>query len=132
MKLLDDEELTETRAERWIAAALAEAKALREYDGSLFPTDDDPAHMATSHRLHDAWHDWIDRAQRLLGRLPVSSRQKPLGYWDLDHAIRLARAITRRSPEEMLARFKSCEAGEGIQANSIEELRRELGLPLRK
>jgi len=36
-------ELTVTQAEHWIAAALAEARALRQYDDKLFPPTAEPA-----------------------------------------------------------------------------------------
>lgn len=45
---------TRPEAERWIAAALAEAGALHQYDNRLYPLTDDPAVMAEARRFHAA------------------------------------------------------------------------------
>src|SRR5690242_6661206 len=56
--------LTPGAAARWVAAVLAEANVLREYDGWLYPTD--RARQHTAERLHEAWRAWLDEAQTLL------------------------------------------------------------------
>jgi hypothetical protein len=59
-------ELAPAVAERWIAASLAQAAALHEHDGWLYPID--PARQEAAERLHDAWRHWADGAEALVRR----------------------------------------------------------------
>ena len=56
--------LTPVGAGRWVAAALAYAAALREYDGRLYPTN--PALQGAAEPLHAAWRCWADDVHALL------------------------------------------------------------------
>src|SRR5438876_201639 len=44
-------DLTAEQAEHWIAAALAEARALRQHDEQLYPASNDPVAMRTAQEL---------------------------------------------------------------------------------
>ena len=118
-------ELTVEQAEHWVAAALAEAKALRQHDSHLYPPSDAPAAMAASQRLHVAWAQWADAAQGLYDRVRplLQSRQHVAGAHDLDYAIARTRAMLSIPPGAMVARDD--QARRGI-VKSVEEVRREL------
>ena len=120
------DELNPATAEKWVAAAAAEAVALRAFDAYLYPTTDDPADLARSHRLHDAWKRWIDEAGDLIDRLKQSDpngRRHVLGLHDLRFAHATARGIVAMEPEEMYRSYRQVLAGEVVP---IEEVRREL------
>src|SRR5438067_4766743 len=87
-------DLTIEQAENWIAAALAEAKALRQYDQHLYPPLTDPVALHTAHQLHDAWRHWADVAETLIQRVrPLLQGGRHItGAGDLDYAIARARA----------------------------------------
>src|SRR4051812_29648856 len=59
--------LTPKVAERWVAAALAEAAALHEHDAWLYPHD--PARLPVAQSLHDAWRHWVDDAEALVNQI---------------------------------------------------------------
>ena len=113
------------QAEHWIAAALAEAKALRQHDEQLYPTSDDTAAMRAAHGLHDAWRNWVDNSERLRARLRplLDARRHVTGVHDLEHAIARAQATVQITPEAMLARREQVARGE---VKTLEEVRREL------
>jgi hypothetical protein len=118
-------DLTIEHAESWIAAALAEARALRQYDAQLYPTSSDPITMQAAHQLHDAWRRWADAANLLHDRLrPLrESRAYLVGSHDLDYTIAWVRATLEVSPEAMQSRREQIARG---QVTSVEEARREL------
>lgn len=118
--------LTPAAAERWVAAALAEAAALREHDSRLFPKTDDPAEMDRARRVRAAWQRWIGQAGELIARLGTddpSGRRHVAGLYDLRVAHTTARGLVAFTPEELLRQSRQYEAGDMIP---IEEVRREL------
>lgn len=120
------EELTPGAAERWVAAALAEAAALREHDDLLYPPTDDPKDLETAESFRASWRQWADDADALLARL--SEGDVP-GAADLDYAVGLARAMLKVSPRAMQRRREQVVRGE---VHTVEEVRRELGLTDRR
>jgi hypothetical protein len=109
-----------------VAAALAHAAALREYDGWLYPTD--AAHQVAAERLHKAWQCWADDAQAVLGEaeaLAVEGSGIP-GLDELRDLAGRTRAILWMSPTLVIQRYQPVQRGE---VYPIEEVRREL-LPL--
>src|SRR5688572_5443512 len=86
-------DLTEEQAEHWVAAALAEARALRQHDGQLFPSTDDAAAVRTAKALHAAWARWAEAAEALFERVRrlLAARRHLAGANDLDYAIGRAR-----------------------------------------
>jgi hypothetical protein len=123
--LPDLPELTVEQAEGWVAAALAEARALRQYDDPLFPANDDPDAMRVAEQLHGAWRRWGDEAAALYERVQplLTSRLHVAGAHDLDYAIGRTYAMLKLSPRDMLARQEQVRRG---QVMSAEEVRREL------
>ena len=120
-------ELTVEQAEHWVAAALAEEKALRQHDGQLYPDTADASALAAAHELHTAWRHWADEAELLLGRIrPLLDAKRHVGGADdLDYAARRARAMLKLTPETIQARREQVRRGEVLTA---EEVRRELRL----
>ena len=120
-------DLTIDQAEHWIAAALAEAKALRQHDEQLYPTSNDAVAMQAAHHLHDAWRNWADGAEGLYDRLGprLKDGRHIAGAHDLNYAIGRARAMLKLTPEMMQARREQVARGEVLNA---EEVRRELRL----
>lgn len=122
------DELTPVAAEQWVAAALAEAAALREHDDRLYPNEDDAGGLATAARLHEAWRRWADDADALLKRLRTGggavARADELGY-----AVGRARAMLTVTPERVIEGRRQVREGRTYNA---EEVRRELGLPSRR
>ena len=115
--------LTPVVAERWVAAALAYAAALRAYDGWLFPTE--PAYQAAAERLHDAWRCWADDAQSILREaepLTADGNEIP-GLDELRKVARRTRATLRMTPALTIHRYQQVQRGE---VYPIEEVRREL------
>ena len=121
-------EVTPEAVERWVAAAMAVAAALREHDSQLYPDGTDPAAMEAAHRLHDEWRHWLDDAHALVARIDRLRehddrvRRSP----DLEYAIARAEFVIRDSPERVIELLKEAES---CKAFTMEELRRELGLP---
>lgn len=109
--------------QRWVAAALAQAAALREHDGWLYPTD--PSKQATAERLHGAWCLWADDAEALLYRAQSvsSGGQAVAGLDELRDAVGRARAILGLPPALIARRREQAMRGE---VHPIEEVRREL------
>lgn len=118
-------ELTADQAEFWVAAALAEAKALRQHDGQLFPAANDPKAMDEARALHGAWSRWVTAAESLYERLRplLAARRHVVGANDLDYAIGRARAMLQITPEDHLASLDEVRRGEVV---SGEEVRRGL------
>jgi hypothetical protein len=116
-------ELTVEQAEHWIAAALAEARALRQYDEHLYPRLPDDAALQVANPLHEAWRRWLDAAEALYARVRPLLRRHVAGAHDLDYAIARARAMVEVTPETMQARRDQVARGE---TKSLEEVRREL------
>lgn len=122
-------ELTPATAERWVAAALAEAAALRAYDDRLYPLTDRADFMEGARRLHGAWQRWADDAEELLRRAsgPATRGQHVLGLDDLRFLVGRARAMQKMPPDEMLRRYQRVQSGDAVVL-TVEEVRRELGL----
>jgi dihydrodipicolinate synthase/N-acetylneuraminate lyase len=118
-------ELTAQQAEHWVAAALAEARALQQHDQQLFPSTGDQTSLRAAQHLHDAWKRWADDAEALYERIRplLRARQHVAGAHDLDYAIGRARATVRIAPAEMLDREQRAQSGD---VKTIEEVRREL------
>jgi hypothetical protein len=118
-------ELTVEQAEGWVAAALAEARALRQHDEHLFPASADAAGLALAEQLHLAWRRWADEAAALYERVRplLDARQHVAGAHDLDYAIGRAQAMLTLSPADIQARQEQVRRGEVL---SPEEARREL------
>lgn len=124
-------ELTVEQAEHWIAAALEEAKALRQHDDKVFPATGDPADMRAAEQLHQAWRQWADAADALYERLRplLQSRHHLQGASDLQYAIARTRAMLKFSPAEMLAREEQVRRGD---VKTMEEVKRELRIAPRR
>ena len=110
-------------AERWIAAALANAAALHGYDAWLYPND--AAKLPAAERLHEAWRMWVDDSQTLLREAEVVAKK---GYQvpqldTLRNNIGQIRSMLRMTPELILQRHAQMKRGEVYPA---EEVRREL------
>jgi hypothetical protein len=117
-------ELTVEQAERWVAAALAEARALRAYDEQMYPRDADPSSLAAANEVHAAWARWADAAEGLEGRVrPLEKmRRHVLGFIDLGHEIGRIRARLQVTPQSVLDDREEIRQGKTI---SHEEVRRE-------
>ena len=117
-------ELTVEQAETWVAALLAEARALRQHDEHLFPDPKDDAALQLANRLRDSWRQWYDEAVRLLQRMQAAHPNRHVaGIADLDYSIARARFNLGTTPQLVQARHEQAERGEVV---TIEELRREL------
>ena len=118
------EALPEHVIERWVTAALAEAKALRDLDDQLYPADDDPARMERARQLHATWRQWADQTDTLLQRIadPSPAQARP-AVSELRRENGWARALLRRTPEMIRQRLKKARAGDVL---TMEEARREL------
>ncbi|HEV2294019.1 MAG TPA: hypothetical protein VGR35_09185 [Tepidisphaeraceae bacterium] len=118
-------DLTAEQAEYWVAAALAEAKALRQHDDRLYPPDGDGSGLASAQQLRAAWQRWADDAEALLEQLRPKLRLKVhvIGALDLDYAIGRARAMLTLTPEAVIFSREQMRRG---SVQSAEEVRREL------
>jgi hypothetical protein len=118
-------ELTVEQAEGWVAAALAEARALRQHDDHLFPVSGDAAGRAVAEQLHLAWRKWADEAAAVYERLRplLDTRQHVAGAHDLDYAIGRVQAMLTLSPADVQARQEQVRRGDVLPP---EEVRREL------
>jgi hypothetical protein len=117
--------LTVEQAEYWVAAALAEARALRQHDGQLFPRDHDSGALQTAKELHDAWLRWADSADAIYGRVRplIAAGRHVSGAGDLDYAIGRTRAMLQISPDGNLESLDEIRRGDVVSAD---ELRRAL------
>ena len=128
------EELGAVAAEKWVAAASAEATALHAFDAYLYPQRDDPALMSRAHGLHKAWKRWIDETGNLIARLKndaLMEEQTVPGLDELRYSHAVARGIVAMEPEEMLRRYQRYVSDE-VKTYTLEEVRRELGLKSRR
>lgn len=118
-------ELTVEQAEHWIAALLAEARALRQHDDQLFPRTGGPAELASAKEVHAAWVRWADAADAFYERLRpmLRGRRYVNGAADLDHTIGRTRAMLQITPESHLEGLEEVRRGKVV---SHEEVRREL------
>jgi lactate dehydrogenase-like 2-hydroxyacid dehydrogenase len=119
-------QLTAEQAEHWIAAALTEAKALRQYDDQLYPAAGDAAGMQVAQQLRSAWQRWADDADALYERIrPLlkGERYHVAGAGDLDYEIARAIATLKMTPESTQAARAQIARDE---YKTIEEVRREL------
>src|SRR4051812_42805627 len=88
--------LTRPTAERWIAAAAAEAAALHDCDSHLYPLGDDASQLEQAHRLHEAWQRWADEAEAIIDRFHDVSALKGQhlhGLFDLKMEVAFARGL---------------------------------------
>ena len=132
--LRDSDELELPDVERWIAAALAEARALQAYDDRLYPLVDDPALMDRARRIHAAVGAWASATAAVVRRIeadPAFAHTYVTGLRDLRMAVLRGFATVSMTPEESLRRTRGVENGEGTTYHSMEDLRLELGLPLK-
>ena len=118
-------DLTAEQAEHWVAAALAEARALRQHDAQLFPGDDSAAALAAAKELHAAWLRWAEAAEALYEHLrgSIRSGRHVNGASDLDYAIGRTRAMLQITPESYRRSVAEVRRGETVPH---EEIRREL------
>src|SRR3954447_20206201 len=110
--------LTRATAERWIAAAAAEAAALHDFDDRLYPLGNDPSHLEHAHQLHEEWQRWADGAEAIVERArnaPSLKGQHLNGMFDLKIEIAFARGLAALPPEEIHKRHRGILAGEGHQ-----------------
>jgi hypothetical protein len=114
-------ELTPIMAERWVAAALATARALHEYDRWLYPVD--PARLRAAEELHAAWRRWTEDAEALLQQIRTLSPAKIPDVDLLCDEIGRMGSMLRLSPTLIAKRYEQVLRGE---ARSFEEVRREL------
>lgn len=116
-------EPTPSDAERWIAAALANAVALHGHDNWLYPTD--PAKLPAAERLHEAWRLWIEEAQIIVHEVqPLAASGHPISQLGaLRDSIGQIRSMLRMTPQLILQRHAQMKRGE---VYSAEEVRREL------
>lgn len=123
--LPDLPELTAEQAEHWVAAVLAEGRALRQHDEQLFPARDEPSALRASHQLHGAWRRWVDQAEliRELVRPILHTGRQVSGADELGHAIGRARAMLTITPEDQLAGAEQVRRGHVVP---IVEVRGEL------
>lgn len=123
------QQFTNVSAERWIAASLTEAAALREHDDALYPSD--PERMEDARQLHDAWRRWADDAEAVLRRVQASipDADQVHGFAEPLHAMGYTRARLGMTPDKMVARREQVRRGE---VYTLEEVRRELRLHARR
>ncbi|HZL35625.1 MAG TPA: hypothetical protein VFC78_09975 [Tepidisphaeraceae bacterium] len=122
-------ELTPGVAGRWIAAALAQAAALHEHDGWLYPID--PARQPGAERLHDAWREWAHGAEALVRQaesLQYVGQEIP-GLDQLRDSVGWAQAMTAMPPALIAQRRRQAHEGD---VYSVEEVRRELRAGFRR
>ena len=115
--------LTLISAERWVAAALAQAAALRELDGWLFPSE--PTRQGAAEHLHEAWRNWAQDAQAVLNEvdsLAIGGSAVPR-LEELRDTLDRTRAMLRMSPTLILGRHAQVLRGETYP---LEEVRREI------
>ena len=109
--------------EHWVAAALAHAAALRQYDASLYPRD--PSRQASAEHLHGAWRAWVEDAEIVLRQaeaLTTGDHEVP-GLADLRLEIGFAHCLLKMPPALIARRREQVERGDFYPA---EEVRREL------
>src|SRR5688500_15207265 len=120
--------LTVQQAGQWVAAALAEARALRQHDAQLFPAADAPAAVQTAGELHAAWHRWADAADALYERVRrlLAAGRHVAGAADLDYTIGRTRAMLEIAPAVHLASLEEVRRADVVDG---EEVRRALRGP---
>ena len=114
-------DLTAEQAEHWVAAALAEARALRQHGGQLFPASNDATAVRTAHALHAAWSRWAEGAEALFERVRplLAARRHVAGANDLDYAIGRARAMLQITPEDQLAAVEQVRRSEVVSGEEV-------------
>jgi hypothetical protein len=121
-------ELSPESAERWIAAALAEAAALRGHDDSLYPSEEDSAGLTEAGRIRDAWRQWAADAELLLQQVDAATKGTTIPGADrVAYEVGRARAMLTVTPEKVQAARRQVAEGKTV---SSEEARRELGYRL--
>jgi len=110
-------------AQRWVAAALAHARALAAYDDRLYPRD--PAQQISAQHLHDAWRGWVEDAETVLRQAEAltSTDDEMPGLEALQDEIGFRQAMLDMPPALIAHRREQVERGEVF---SVEEVRREL------
>ena len=113
-------DLTVGMIQRWIAAAVAQAAALREHNAWLFSEE-----RLIADRLRQAWRDWIKEAESLLNRaavLPAEERET-IGESELRQILGEVGSMLLFTPEMIAQRREQVRRGE---VRAFEEVRREL------
>ena len=115
--------ITPTATERWVAASLAEASALHEHDGWLYPTD--PQRQAAAERLHRAWREWADRGEVFLRHAEAvrAAGHTVAQLDDLRDEVGQITAMLQLGPAVIAQRREQARRGDVF---SVEEVRREL------
>lgn len=118
------EDLLPEAAERWVAAALAHAAALREHDDRPLPATRRRSALRTAEHLRAAWLEWADDADALLARAAAVGLATR-GVTELDYAVARTRAMLKLTPQSLHERLEQVARGE---VYTVEEVRSELGL----
>src|SRR5438045_394001 len=107
-------DLTVDQAEHWVAAALGDARALRQHDGQLFPRNQERGALQTAKESHDAWRRWADSADAIYDRVRplIAACRHVSGASDLDYAIGRTRAMLQISPEDNLTAIDEIQRGD--------------------
>lgn len=113
------------QASAWIAAALAEAAALRRYDNRLFARSSESAEIESCKKVHAVWRKWADQAEAVLAHVRplLDEGQKTIGVDDLESAVMRARAMLQLTPEGQARALEQARRGEGVDGR---EMRREV------
>ena len=116
-------EPTAEQATAWVAAALAEASALRKYDERLFPRSSEPAEVAYSNAVHRHWAAWSERAERLLALTrPLAERGERINWREqLSDASARTRAFLQITPESHARSLEAARRGDTIDGRIIRE-----------
>ena len=119
---------TPAAAEGWVAAALSQAKALRQFDPHLYPETED--RIPAAEHLHDAWRAWVEDANAVLQELSTAHGFSSTGSVDdLRDEVLRATSILELTPRKMMQRWQ--QASKGVEIK-IGDLRRELQLDNRR
>ena len=112
---------TAEEASAWVAAALAEAAALRRYDDRLFPREE--ADLPVAQSIHHAWRAWVDEARSLLSELRTNGFDPSAveRFEEFRYAIDRTRAVLQITPERSLRGLQQARRGEGIEMAEARE-----------
>ena len=113
--------LTPIMAERWVAAALAVARALHEHDAWLYPVD--PARLPAAEQLHDTWRRWTEDADALLHQIEALTPLQIPDVGLLRDEVGRMECMLGLPPRLIAQRYEQAMRGE---VRPFEEVRREL------
>lgn len=124
------DELSPESGGRWVAAALAEADALRGHDDRLYPPAGEEAGLRAAEGLRETWRRWADDAEALLRRVALVGGPGTISGVDrLDYEVGRARAMLKLRPADV---HRARRQGDLGQTHTAEAVRRELGLSTRR